>query len=677
MSYNEGAFRHRERDTMAFPRLFEPFNIGNLRLKNRIAMAPMETHLGNPDGSINQEVIAYYRERARGGVGLVIVEFTCVDGSDGFSSNVPQLRLDNERYKAGHARLAAEIQASGARAVVQISHAGRQTKESVIGTTPVSSSAVPLRSIYMNSVPRALEEHEIHRIIASYANTARLAMLAGYDGVMLHGAHGYLLQQFMSPLVNKRDDEWGGDFERRLRFPLEVIKAVKAQLGDKPLMYRMSVLDGLEGGLTIEDSEKIAPLLCEAGVDAIDISWGSLDRADIILEPMSIPEGNRLPYARRIREATGKPVICAGVMRWPDKSEQAVIDGDTDMVSLGRALLADPMWPIKAQRGDVDAIRPCTSCNWCIRELGASRSVACAENPRCGHETDPEVERFGNGLRAMVVGAGPGGMAAALLLDQAGFDVSLYDKRQRLGGNLITSAVPPGKEKLFWYHEFLVRRVEQGKVRVHLGTRVEQDLVARELPDVVILANGSRLAPLDLQGWGNLPTVPAYEVLIGEATVPPSSVERPILIYGGGETGTETAEFLAGQGHEILLVTRSDASLLARNAEVLYRIDLLRRIHAQGSIRIMDHTRLLEIDGEHVVLAQGENTIIQPAAAVLLAHGLVPDTELSDALSGMDVPVIRIGDAAQVARIGEAVHHAYRTVHDLRRLITRPEPLAC
>ena len=662
---------------MAYPRLFEPMQIGSLHLKNRIAMAPMETHLGEPDGGVNNDIIAYYRERAQGGAGLIMTEFTCVDGTDGFSSNVPQLRLDNDRYKAGHARLVAAIHAAGAKAVIQISHAGRQTKESVIGRQPVSASAIPLNSPYMNAVPRPLEDHEIRRIIGRYANTARLAMLAGYDGVMLHGAHGYLIQQFLSPIMNHRDDEWGGDPERRLRFATEVIKAVKAQLGDKPLLYRMSVVDGVEGGLTIEDTEKIAPRLCEAGVDAIDISWGFLECPQLILEPMAVEEGDRLPYARRIRAATGKPVITAGVMRWPDKCEQAVIDGDTDIVSLGRALLADPMWPIKAQMGRVDDIRPCTSCNWCIRELQHSRPVACAENPRCGRETEPQLDSFANGLRASVVGAGPGGMAAALLLQQSGFDVTLYEKRHRLGGNLITSAVPPGKEKLFWYHKFLVNRIEKSKVKVRTNTLATRETLEADQPDVIILAGGSRPAPLDLAGWGNLPTAPAYEVLIEETNVPPSSVERPILIYGGGETGTETAEFLAKAGHEVMLVTRSDRKFLARNAEVLYRISLLQRLNSNPAIRILDHTTLHSINGEHVVLSQDGKLVEQPAAAVLLAHGLVPDTELPDALSGLDVPMIRIGDVAKVARIGEAVRDAYRAVQEMRRLIVQPEPVAC
>jgi 2,4-dienoyl-CoA reductase (NADPH2) len=662
---------------MAYPRLFEPIRIGSMTLKNRLVMAPMESHLGNADGSIGPELIAYYRERALGGVGLVVVEFTCVDGLDGFSSMAPQLRLDNDRYRSGHGKLVAAVKGAGAKACVQLSHAGRQSRESVIGRTPVCSSAVPLKSFYLNATPRALDDGEVRRIIASYANAARLAVAAGYDAVMLHGAHGYLLQQFLSPLVNRRDDDWGGDFERRMRFPLEVVKAVKAMIGDRPLLYRMSVSDFLDDGLTVEDSEIIAPRLCQAGVDAIDISCGSLDRVDVIVEPMSVAEGWRLPMARRIRAATGRPVFCAGVMRWPDKAEQAIIDGDVDCVSLGRALLADPMWPIKARQGRAEDIRACTSCNWCIKETGSNRGVSCAENPRCGHETDPPIDAYGAGLTAAVVGGGPGGMAAALMLEQAGFQVTLYEKRDRLGGNLIASATPPNKEKLFWYHDFLLRRVAASQVEVRTGTAVDAATIEAAAPDVVVLANGSRPAPLSLEGSAGLTVAPAYEALIGEVEVPPSSRERPIVIFGGGETGVETAEHLAEQGRHVLLVSRSDASLLARNAEPLYRMHLLARLKANPLIQILDHARLEAIDGDQAVLVRRDETLNQPAAAVLLAHGLAPDTGLADAIAHLDIPVIRIGDAVQVARIGEAVRDAYRAVQDLRRILHQPEAIAC
>jgi NADPH-dependent 2,4-dienoyl-CoA reductase/sulfur reductase-like enzyme len=268
-------------------------------------------------------------------------------------------------------------------------------------------------------------------------------------------------------------------------------------------------------------------------------------------------------------------------------------------------------------------------------------------------------------------------MTAALMLDQAGFAVTLYEKRGRLGGNLITSATPPNKEKLFWYNDFLQRRIAGSQVEVRTGTWVDAAMLTADTPDVVILANGSRLAPLPLEIRGNLPTAPAYEALIGDIDLPPSSAERPIVVFGGGETGTETAEYLAEQGHQVLLVSRSDASLLARNAEPLYRMHLLRRLKENSAIRILDRTDLAAIDGDHVVLSKGGEAIIQPATAILLAHGLVSDADLAGSLAGLGAPVIRIGDAAQVARIGEAVRDAYRAVQDLRRLITGSEPIAC
>ena len=666
-----------ENRDLPYPNLFSPVQIGTLTLKNRIAMAPMESHLGNADGSVSPEQIAYYRERALGGAGLVIVEYTCVDGLDGFSSMAPQLRLDSPFFRAGHAKLAAAIQSAGARACVQLSHAGRQTRQSIIGRQPVSSSATPLDSVYLQSLPRALEEPEIARIVASFAAAAALAAQVGYDAVMLHGAHGYLLQQFLSPLVNRRDDGWGGDFDRRLRFPLEVVRAVRAAIGDRPLLYRLSVSDFLEGGLTVEDGERIAPLLCEAGVDAIDISGGSLERVDVIMEPMSVDEGVRLPLARRIRAATGKPVLCAGVIRTPETAEAAIAAGDTDMVSLGRALLADPMWPAKALAGRPEDIRPCTSCNWCIFETGSNRGVGCAENPRCGHETDPPLDRFGEGLRAIVVGAGPGGMASALLLDQTGFAVQLWEKKPRLGGNLIASASPPHKDKLFWYRDFLLRRLAASRVEVRTGQAATADAILAAAPNLVILATGSRPLELPAERAGSLPVHSATDVLLGEVALPHSSPDRPILVFGGGETGTETAEYLAARGHHVLIVTRSPEAMLARNAELLYRMHLLERLRANPRIAVRELTQLARIEDGSVTLVRDGGPCEQKAAALLLAHGAVPETALHEALARAPVHVVRIGDAARIARIGEAVRDAYRTVQDLRRILVQPEAIAC
>lgn len=650
---------------MPYPHLFSPFSIRGMSIKNRLAMAPMETHLGHADGSISREQIAYYRERALGGVGLILVEFTCVDSYDGHSGSVPQPRLDSPFHRSSHAKLAEAIRAGGARACVQLSHAGRQTlPRSIGGRQPVCPSATP--SPYFKNQPRALEEHEIKRIIQSYATSAGLAMEAGYEAVILHGSHGYLLSQFLSPLVNKRDDDWGGDLQRRARFPLEVVKAVRAAIGDKPLLYRMGVSDFSEGGLTLEDSEIVAPQLCDAGVDAIDISIASLERTELIVEPMSIEEGWRLPLARRIRNATGKPVITAGQIRWPEMADKAIADGDTDMISLGRPLLADPQWPNKARAGRRDDIRPCTSCNWCVMQIQRQMPVGCAENPRCGNELDPPLRGFGGGQKAIVIGAGPGGMSAALMLDQAGYDVELIERRPTLGGGLTTSATPPSKDKLFWYQNYLLRKLESGGVRISAGESASVESVAARKPDVVVVATGAKPAPLEGFAPNGMRVEGATNVLLGEVVLGAPDPERPIIIYGGGETGVETAEFLSQFGHKSIVVTRSGAEFLARNAEKMYRISMLRRVHANPAILIAAHTRIVAADAESVTLAGPDGEVHQPAHMLLLAHGFVPDAALADALSEAGLHTIRIGDANRVARIGEAVRQAYQAVMMLR-----------
>ncbi len=661
---------------MHYPHLFSPFSIRGMSMKNRLAMAPMETHLSHADGSISREQIAYYRERALGGVGLVMVEFTCVDSFDGHSGSVPQPRLDSPFYRSGHARLADAIRAGGARACVQLSHAGRQTlPRSIGGRQPVCPSATP--SPYFKNQPRALEDHEIRRITQSYATAAGLAMEAGYEAVVLHGAHGYLLSQFLSPLVNKRDDDWGGDLNRRARFPIEVIKAVRAAIGERPLLYRMGVSDFAEGGLTLEDSEIVAPRLCEAGVDAIDISIASLERTELIVEPMSIEEGWRLPLARRIRNATGKPVITAGQIRWPEMADKAIADGDTDMISLGRPLLADPQWPNKARAGRRDDIRPCTSCNWCVMQIQRQMQVGCAENPRCGNELDPPLRGFGSGRKAVVIGGGPGGMAAALLLDQAGFAVELVERRPKLGGGLITSATPPSKDKLFWYQTYLLRRLEMSGVAIRTGESASVESIVARKPDVVIVATGAKPAPLEGFVANGMRVEGAANVLLGEVVLGDPDPERPIVIYGGGETGVETAEFLSQFGHKSVVVTRSSADLLARNAERLYRISMLRRVHANPSIRIAAQTRLVGADATGVTLAGPDGETHQPASMLVLAHGFVPDSEVADALAAAGLHAFRIGDANRVARIGEAVRQAYQAVMALRGAPGDAAELAC
>ena len=637
--------------------LFQPLQLGTLRLPNRIIMAPMETNLAGPSGEVTPAMVAYYAERAAGGVGMVTVEFTCVDRHDGLAC-APQLSLDSPHLISGHARLAEAIQAAGALACLQLHHAGRQTVPAIIdGRQPVGPSE--FRSPVYRVGPRAMDEADIERVIKQFARAAGYARSAGYDAIELHGAHGYLLGQFLSPWTNLRDDAWGGDFERRLAFPLAVIKVVKDRIGAMPLIYRLSADEMVEGGLTIQDTTAIAPRLAEAGVDALHVSTGVAERIDVNVEPIHYADAWRLPLARQIRASVSVPVIGVGVIRDPETANAAIRRGDVDCIALGRALLADPQWPAKARDGLSEKIRPCTSCNWCIDRLAHNRHIGCAENPRTGREQDLPIPKITSGERAVVVGGGPGGLVAALMLEQAGFNTTLFEKRDSLGGGLIASAAPPGKDKIGRYRDYLLRQIADSKVDVKLSCTPTAGEIAQLAPSLVILAMGASTRPLDIPG-GDLPHVAqAYDAVMDDTALG----QDPIVVLGGGETGCEVAELAAIRGHQVVLISRSPIKQLARSAEAIYRRHLVKKLRENPKITIHAGATLLRITPTAVDIRQENGELLSvPAGQVLAALGRQLDSRLGEALAAMHIPTATIGDARHISRIGEAVRDAYFAV---------------
>lgn len=668
------------------PHLFEPIKLGNLTVPNRTVMAPMSTNLGSTGGDVTPQQVAFYRERAEGGTGMIIVEFCCVDAATGRSEH-RQLTLSGPSQLPGHQRLVEAITSAGSVACLQLQHGGLGAKRELLRDgVALGPSDVHSRSNPEKLSARAMTDAEIERLIEDFGRAAALAVRAGYQAIELHGAHGYLLSSFLSPYSNHRDDRWGGDEERRLEFSRRVIARVRQSIGQRPLIYRLSADEFTPDGLGIADMERITPKLVAAGLDAVHVSiglgWTSFDK---VIEPMSMPEGWRLPYARRIRQAVSVPVISVGQIRWPETAERAIRDGDTDMIALGRPLLADPAWAGKARRGDVGNIRPCTSCNYCVAmSSGAEGRIGCAENPRTGHELDaPARSGTRQGERALVVGGGPGGMAAALLLDQAGFATELHEARAMLGGGLIASAAPPFKDKLTWYDDYLQRQLQRSGVQVHLASSVDADMLqATEAarPAIVVLANGSRARQLPIEGIGSPRVFDAYELLMGTGrALPAPQADLPVVVYGGGETGCETAEYLAERGYPVLLVSRSPARQLSRSAEPIYRGVLLKRLRENPHIRIAENCSLQRIDddgGVRLLRQDGQSEDIQ-AACVLIAQGREPDARLPEWLSQARIPFALIGDARQGGRIGDAVHDAYRAVQELCATAAGPAPLAC
>lgn len=655
---------------MTFQRLFSEITTRGVTLPNRIVMAAMSTGLSDERGWITDEQVAYYAERARGGVGLVVVEFACVASQFGISE-ATQVTLDDDGAIPGHARLVAAIKAEGAVAGLQLQMPGQFAARRE-GLVPVAPSDV--RSRRDNTLrARGLRADEVEDVVRYFGEAAARAAAAGYDVIELHGAHGYLLHAFMSPAMNHRDDAWGGDLDGRLAFPRAVISAVRAAIGDRPLLYRLSAEDYMTGGLTIDDMVTIAPLLVAAGVDGIDVSTGSIAGSlERTIDPMS-REGWRFELTRRIKDAVDVPVAGIG-SRWPRTAEAALAAGDVDLIALGRPLLADPAWAAKA-RGDLDEpIRPCTSCNWCADRVFKHQPTGCAENPRAGRELIPLLPPgVGQRRRIVVVGGGPGGMAAAIQADSLGFDVTLFERADTLGGGLIASAAPPDKQNLLWYRDYLVERLQASNVDVRTGVQATVDDIVAKAPFAVIQAQGTTSVEHGIPGDDGPTAHSAYDLLLDEGPEP-ATWQGPAVVYGGGETGCETAELLAVNGLDVTLVTRSREADLARAAEPLYRKVLLNRLRTNDRVTLATETHLADITPTGVELTQAGPAPHLPARMVVLAQGRRSNISLHAELEALGVRTILIGDAMQIARIGEAVHQANAAIRDLVGTGAEPAP---
>lgn len=454
---------------------------------------------------------------------------------------------------------------------------------------------------------------------------------------------------------------------------------MRCSIGDRPLVYRLSADEFRPGGLTIEDMEGIAPQLVASGVDALHVStgWGVGAAFEKVVEPMSTPEGWRIPYAARIRRATGVPVIAVGQIRWPETGEKAIADGDADLIALGRPMLTDPDWANKAQAGRRDLIRPCTSCNWCISPHPGRVQVGCAENPRTGTELDPPIPSdMGAGKRAIVIGAGPGGASAALLLQQSGFETHIMERRDFTGGGIIASATPPGKEKLFWYSDYLDGRLAASAVTRHFGSEATLEGIVALDPDVVVLATGTQRIDLPIDGLDDPVVMDAYDLLMRERQLALAPGAHAV-VYGGGETGCETAEYCAHQGVRVTLVSRSPADKLARSADWVYRMGLLRRLHDNPLITILDDSHIQSVSNGCITVTRGDRAETLTADRLLLAQGRRPANQLAEALRDAGLTVSVVGDSHQVGRIGDAVHMAYRAVQGLSAQYARVAKLAC
>jgi 2,4-dienoyl-CoA reductase-like NADH-dependent reductase (Old Yellow Enzyme family)/thioredoxin reductase len=629
--------------------LFEPVKISNVELRNRLVMPPMNTNYATGDGSVTQRGIEYYRERARGGVGLVIVEGAFVHPLARGLNN--QISLTNDDKIPGLSKLARAIHAEGAKAAIQLFHGGRQGSSAVIGAQSVSASNVPCTLI--GETPRPLTLKEIEETIDAFGEATRRIKDAGFDIVEIHAAHGYLVNQFLSPLTNLRKDRFGGDFAGRTRFLSEIIHTIKKKVGEGfPIICRINGDDYFEGGLTLADARKIAQVIQKAGVDAIHVSGGIYDsRNGESTAPMWLPRGFMVPLAQGIKEVVNIPVIAVGRINDVRLAEEIVEKGQADLVSVGRALIADPEFPRKAMEHRLTEIRPCIACNeGCINMLFLLKPVTCVLNAAVGKEEEFRFKPAQKPKKVLVIGGGVGGMEFARIAALRGHRVSLYEQDDELGGQVLLASVPSYKYELKNIAPYFRHVLERLGVDLHLGAEFAESMIGAVAPDVVCIAMGSTLSVPDIPGIEGGNVVLATDVLSGK-----TEVGKKVAILGGGEIGLETGYHLAEQGKKVAIIEQmkkvGTEMIPAFNSYVRHKF-------ADFGGNLITLAKVVEINEEGAVYEKDGHRFLEKADTVVVALGTVSNTHLLENLRGKVPELYAVGDAVKRGKIMDAVHGA-------------------
>lgn len=689
---------------MSYDMLFSPMKIGNVEIKNRIVMAPMCMGFGQYNGCATETMMDYYEERAKGGVGLIFTEITRINDITGASS-FGQLGMSHDYQIPALREMADRIHKHNCKIMVELHHPGRQNLGLMIGTVPICNIGSKLmgnlytkiltqaiipqgkklqdkhivprtvapskceRSKMSDSVNRELSVNEIKRIICQFIEGAVRVKKAGCDGVELHAAHGYLIQQFLSPNTNKRTDQYGGSLENRMRFLLEIIDGIRLNCGkDFPIVVRLTVDEmyseiGQNGkGYNLEEGIKMAKILSDKGIDAIDVSSAAYDTFNYWLEPTTFTPGWRKYLASEVKKVVDIPVIAANLIRSPKQAEMQLEEGTQDFISLGRPLIADPHWPNKVKSGNENLIKRCVCCLYCFESMmkGAYKYTHgnCSVNPFVGRE-NVSLKQNGNGRKVLIIGAGCAGLTAAELLSKRGFDVTVLEKESKQGGQLNLASKPPHKEKINWVCEDLLSNAINSGAKVLFDIKADKNIIASYSPEIVITATGGNaIHPKSFNG-DNVVTV--TQVLNGSIDIS----NKKVAVIGSGMTGLETSELLVSTGNKVTVVEMADK--IAPGAWFQQLDDALPVLEKAGTEFLTSH-KLLSVSSSGIEL---ENLKENKAVAikvdlVVLSLGVRSDDSLYNDIKNSDsYKVYNIGDSKKIGRIANATESAYQLVMNI------------
>ena len=619
-------------------------------------MPPMVTNYGSENGFVTDQLKHYYAARARGGVGLIIVEATCVESREGKGLK-RQLYIDDDSYVPGLSDLVREVKRHGAKVAIQLFHTGSEGRQALTGMQPVAPSPVPKPG---GEMPRELTGSEVDALVQRFAQAAHRAKIAGFDGVEIHGAHGYLIAQFLSSFFNRRDDFYGGALEGRATFLTDIIKTTREVVGkDYPVWCRINGEEfGPEGGLSGEEAQQVARMAQYAGADAIHVSVFGYGVNPHTAPPMAQPRGNLVRFANRVKRAVTVPVIAVGRID-PEIAEAVLQDSKADLVAIGRGLIADPEIPNLAEGGKLKEARPCIGCMTCLDSLIMGDGLLqCVVNPTVGREEDGVVERAKTPKKVMIIGGGPAGMEAARVSALRGHDVVLHESGKALGGQLLLAATPPYKKSLKTFAEYQRSRLSALGVKVEMGCEVTLSLVEDAGPDVVIMATGVKPFVPPIPGVGGANVVIVDDVLEDRA-----DVGDRVAIIGAELVGCETAEFLVDRGKEVTLIRRGDR--IATKVNPRNRMHLLARLSAKG-VSMMTGVQYQEINEKGVVITTREGkTDTVRVDTVVLAAGSLADRNLYREIDGKVPELYRIGDCVAPRDIRAAVTEGYFTARGI------------
>ena len=641
---------------MKFNAMFQPINIGPMTVKNRFVVPPMGNNFANTDGSMSEQSVAYYRERAKGGFGLITIEATVVHKGAKGGPRKPCLYDDStiESFR----KVVDACHAEGAKVSVQLQNAGPEGNAKNAGAPIEAATSIPADC--GRDTPKEVTTEEVYELVKGYGLAAKRAMEAGVDAVEIHMAHGYLVSTFLSTRTNKRLDEFGGSFENRMRFSRLIIEEVKKMTEGKiAVLARINSCDEVPGGLDVHDSAAIAAYLEGCGLDAIHVSRAVHIRDEFMWAPTVTHGGFSASQVEEIKRAVSIPVITVGRYTEPQFAELMVKEGRCDLVAFGRQSLADPHMPLKAQEERLEDMIPCIAClQGCVANMYAGNPICCLANPFLGHEAQ-EIAPAEKAKKVMVIGGGVAGLCAAFIAQEKGHQVTLYESSDKLGGNMRLAAYPPGKGDITNMIRSYIVRCQKACVTIKMNQEVTLDLIKEEKPDSVIVASGSRTLILPIEGIDNPAIIHGSDLLDGKR-----AAGKKVLVVGGGMVGCETAAFLGEQNHDVTVIEFRDTV----GADVIHehRVYLMKDFEDYG-IKEITGAKVCKFyeDGVEYETADGQRHESRGYDSVILSMGFRNYNPFGEEIKAIVPDTYVIGDAIRARRALDATKEAYEVASTL------------